>query len=110
MQSIADGFKDLRQREHPDFSIPCPNTVGAQGIAPGRTAVRPYSNETDNSNIHTIIDHGAFSTRLQAGAQSQWKGTLMLRGRMMARCYSFMVQYVSDWISACAGMTGSNNG
>jgi len=60
MQSIADGLKDSRQEEHSDFSIPCPNAVGAQGIAPGRTAVRPYSTQADNCNIRTIVDHRGF--------------------------------------------------
>jgi len=52
MQSIADGFKDSRLEEHPDFQIHCPIAVGAQGIAPGCTAVRPYGHAADNCIIH----------------------------------------------------------
>jgi len=33
--------------------------------APGRTAVRPYSNEADNCNILSIVDHRGFCNKPQ---------------------------------------------
>jgi len=80
MQVIAEGFKDSRQKEHPDFQIHCPNTVGAQGIAPGRTAVRPYSHGADNCIIHWIDEHKYFFNKLMGAGTAGGKLDELARG------------------------------